>query len=276
MSFDFRGVLIENGGKEDSEVGLLTVALAMAAAAHEGIVADKYFNHVSKIAGETGARYISLLNAGAKDDAGVRLAALKHILSDQENYEGDAETYDDLQNADLMRVVDRRKGMPISLCLLYIHVGRENGWDVEGLNFPGHFLARIQFGAERIIFDPFSKCKVMEAPDLRSLLKKVRGPEAELSADYYKPCTNREMLLRLQNNIKLRLIEAEDYKAALESVELMRLFAPCDYRLLLDAGVLYAKTGVIEKARDVLEKYIAVVPNAQDRRDAEGLLRSLY
>lgn len=273
--FDYRSVLQESGGKSDSGINLLSVALALAAAHHEGISVDRYFNHVSKMASEAGARYIALLNAGAKDDAGVRLAALKYVLGEQEQYTGDTEHYNDLQNADLMRVIDRRKGMPIALCLLYIHVGRENGWEVDGLNFPGHFLCRMQFGAERIIFDPFDGCKMMEAPDLRALLKKSQGEKAELSADYYSPCSNREILLRLQNNVKLRLIEAEDYQAALENVELMRLFAPDDYRLLFDAGVLYARTGKPEMARDVLETYVGRVPDGRNKRDALALLASI-
>lgn len=273
--FDYRSVLQESGGKDDSDINLLSVALALAAANHEGISADRYFNHVSKMAGEAGARYIALLNAGAKDDAGVRLAALKYVLAEQGKYQGDTEQYNDLQNADLMRVIDRRKGMPIALCLLYIHVGRENGWKIDGLNFPGHFLCRIQFGSERVIFDPFHECKMMEAPDLRALLKKIQGDKAELSADYYKSCSNREILLRLQNNVKLRLIEAEDYEAALRSVDLMRMFAPEDHRLLFDAGVLYARTGERSAARDVLEKYIVQVPDGRDKRDALALLASI-
>jgi len=275
MSFDAQSVLAQSGTKDDADLNLLALAMALAAPAHAGISIDKYFSHVNKMSVDVGARYIALLNAGAADDAGTRLAALKHILADQEHYDGDAETYDDLQNADLMRVIDRRKGMPIALCLLYIHVGRENGWDMDGLNFPGHFLARIQHGSERIIFDPFTACKVMDAPDLRALLKKVRGDKAELSADYYKPCSNRETLLRLQNNVKFRLIGAEDYAAALESVEMMRLLAPKDARLMFDAGVLYAKLGQRQAASDILEKYIAQAPTPQDRRDAENIIRQI-
>jgi regulator of sirC expression with transglutaminase-like and TPR domain len=275
MTFDARAVLSESAGKDDSELNLLTLALAFAAPAHEGISIDKYFSHGAKIAGEVGERYIALMNAGADDDAGTQLAALKHILHDREGYTGDTETYDDLQNADMMRVIDRRKGLPISLCILYISAGRANGWQVDGLNFPGHFLARIEHKGQRLIFDPFNGCAVMEAPGLRRLLKKVRGGNAELSADYYRPCSNRDTLIRLENNVKLRMIDAEDYKGALEVIDLMRAFDPGEYRLLLDAGVLYVRTGQARAAADVLEKYIALTPNAQDRQEAEAILRSL-
>ena len=275
MSFDFRAILMESGGKSDGDINLFNVAMAFAAPAHEGISIDKYYNHVNKAAREAGERYIELLNAGAKDDARTRLAALKHILTDREGYEGDSDTYDDLQNADMIRVIDRRKGMPIALSILYIHVGRLNGWAVDGLNFPGHFLCRIEHGSERLIFDPFEGCEVLEAPDLRKLIKKIRGQNAELSADYYKPCTNRETLIRLQNNVKLRLIEAEDYDEALKSVEMMRMVDPGEYRLLFDAGVLYAKTGQRKAAVEVLDRYIAEAPDPRDRREAEAIIRHI-
>jgi len=273
--FDARAVLNESGGKKDSDIDLLSVALAFAASGRKGIVVDRYFHHASKLSKDVGARHRELIEAGAEDDAGTQLAALKHIIADRENYIGDSENYDDLQNADLMSVIDRRKGMPIALAVLYIHAGRANGWDVEGLNFPGHFLCRIQHNGARLIFDTFTGCEILEAPELRSLLKKIRGSNAELSVSYYQPCTNRETLIRLQNNIKLRLIEAEDYALALKSVEMMRMVDPNEYRLLFDAGVLYAKTGERQKAADVLEKYITISPNARDRRDAESILRQI-
>lgn len=273
--FDARATLEENGRKEDVAVDLFGVAMAFSAGMHPGINADRYFNHMTKVSRDVAARHAELIAAGAADGAGTRLAALKHIIVEREGYTGDRDTYDDLQNADMIRVIDRRRGMPIALALLYICAGRAQGWQVEGLNFPGHFLCRMDYGAERIIFDAFSDCAVMDAADLRALVKKVRGPSAELSVDYYSPCGNRDILIRLHNNIKLRLIAAEDYDAALEAIEMMRLLDPAEYRLLFDAGILYAKTGKNAQASDVLEKYLNVVKNPRDRQDAEMILREI-
>ncbi len=275
MIFEPKTILSKNGKKEDADINLLHVCLAFAAYEHPGISIDRYLNHIDKLVVDVGDRYISLLNAGAKDDAGTQLAALKHILYDREGYTGDAQTYNDLQNADLMRVIDRRKGMPIALSILYIHVGRANGWELDGLNFPGHFLCRLQKDSARLIFDPFQNCTLMEAHDLRALIKKMQGERAELSADYYKPCSNRDMAFRLQNNIKSRLIEAEEYEHALSLVERMRLLDEGEYRLYLDAGVLYMKTGRLKEAKAILEKYMHATPNAVDRMDAQALLNEL-
>lgn len=275
MTFDADAILKACGDKSDSGIDLFETALALCAPNHEGISIDKYRQHVAKLVHDVIARHAELIDAGAADDAGTQLAALKHILSDREAYVGDTDHYDDLQNADIMRVIDRRKGMPIALCLLYIHVGRACGCALDGLNFPGHFLCRIEKSGVRIIFDPFHDCKVMEASSLRTLIKEVRGPNAELSVDYYQACSNRDLLIRLQNNIKLRLIEGEDYKGALAEVERMRLMAPDEYRLLLDAGVLYAKTGRRGDALNVLEKYVGAAPDPRDRADAQRLIREI-
>ncbi len=275
MSFDSRAVLKEYGVCADADVDIFKAAMAFAAAAHPGIDTGRYFHHMKKLTRDCAARFDELIAAGALDDAGGRVAALKHILHDRENYIGDMDAYDDLENADIIRVIDRRKGMPIALAILYIHAGRACGWAVQGLNFPGHFLCRMDMGAERIIFDPFAGCLPMDAPDLRFLIKRVRGPGAEISADYYAPCSNRDMLIRLQNNVKLRLIAAEDYAGALESVEMMRLLDPGEMRLLFDAGVLYVKTGQDLLAEEILETYLASGPAARDRMDAETILREI-
>ena len=94
-----------------------------------------------------------------------------------------------------------------------------------------------------MILDPFQGCKILDAPDLRQILKNIAGPQAELSSSYYDVVSRRDILIRLQNNIKLRQIEAEDFDAALRTIAIMRVIKPDEYRLLLDEGVLRARIG---------------------------------
>ena len=134
---------------------------------------------------------------------------------------------------------------------------------------------RLERAGRRIIFDPFQGAAIVEAPQLRALLKNALGPNAELSSDYFEAATNREILTRLQNNIKLRQIEASDYTGALETIKAMRLVAPQEFRLLLDAGVLYSKTGQMEQAEEALLRYIDEVKNPQFKQDALLLLEQV-
>lgn len=263
------------GAAPDSAIDLAQAALYLAALEQPGLSLDRYRHHIARLADDVRSRHAALLEAGAEDTAETRLAAMKHILSDQHDYRGDEDTYDDLQNASLIRVIDRQRGLPITLAILYIQVGRVLGWAVDGLNLPGHFVCRIGHGGQRVIFDPFSACAVLQAPQLRELVKKTLGSGAELSADYYEAADNRTILIRLQNNIKLRRIEAEDYEGALRTVDAMRAIAPDEYRLLLDAGVLCARTGRLQDAIIALESYIVRAPGDRDRREAAMLLNQI-
>ena len=268
-------VLQDLGKNSDHEIPLAETALLLSATYSAGIDLGRYRTHLEKIVEEVGSRFKALRDAGADDSAETRLAALKHIISDQYQYSGDTENYDDLQNADLVRVIDRRKGLPIALAIITLHAAHAQGWVMEGLNFPGHFLLRLEVGSQRLITDPFNNFQIMQAPDLRALLKKIAGPEAELAASYYESATSRDVLIRLQNNIKHRQIEHEDYIGALETVEQMRLIAPLENRLLFDSGVLYARTGHIIKAIDVLEDYLKHAVGQKDRYDAQLFLSTL-
>ncbi len=275
MSFNSHDYLEQISSLQDADIDLARAGIALAAIAQAGISTDRYFHHMAKLSAEVGVRYLELVEAGADEDAGTQLAALKHVIADKHGYMGDQETYDDLQNSNLIRVIDRARGIPISLSILYIHIARAQGWQVAGLDVPGHFICRLERDGERLLFDPFNDCKVLGAADLRFMIKAALGEEAELSSDYFEPASNRAILMRLQNNIKFRQIEGEDYKGALEVVQQMRKIDPNEYRLLLDAGVLFAKVDETKSAIDALEAYVERAPSNRDRQEALMILRQL-
>jgi regulator of sirC expression with transglutaminase-like and TPR domain len=234
----------------DGDVDLAMAALALSTLDHEGVSVGRYVHHLERLSQDVQAAYQKAMQDGAQDNA-------------------------HLQNASLVRVIDRAKGLPITLSILYIHAARAQGWDIAGLNLPGHFVCRLEMDGERLIFDPFHGGEVLDAPDLRSLVKKVLGPSAELSSAYYEDTSNREILVRLQNNIKNRKIDVEDYAGALVHVQRMLMIDPDEYRLHLDAGVLYAKVDQTRAAIDALVAYIERAPYDGDRREAELLLQEL-
>lgn len=253
----------------------MRAALDLASCQNPGREHERYINHVDRLVDDVATRFAAMCDAGAEDDCATRVAATRDELANRQGYAGDARHYADIRNADLMHVIDRRKGMPVALGIIYLHVARQQGWTCQGLNFPGHFIIRLVRGSERYIIDPFHRGRILEAADLRALIKQVHDERAELSADYYEPVSNREILIRLQNNVKLRQIEEGDYKAALTSVQALQAIAPGDHRLALDAGVLYARTGQPQPAISELEFYIDNVDNDKDRRDAGVLLQQI-
>jgi len=263
------------GDTKDAEIDLAMAGLSIAAAGHGGLSTEKYYRHIEKMVEATKARHGEIIAAGGADDAGTQLAALKYAIAEKNDYRGNTEHYDNLDNANLIRVIESRKGLPIALAILYVHVGSCAGFEVAALNFPAHVICRLDHGAERILFDPFSSCTPMEAHDLRGLLKKLLGQDAELSPEFYEPSTKREMLVRLQNNLKLRQIEGEDFDGALQTVEALRAISPKENRLRLDAGILNARIGRLNQAIEEIEHYIASEPDGVNRQEAALFLQQI-
>lgn len=260
---------------EDEPLALGQAAVYLSRITRPGVSSAQYISHLKTISEDVKQRFRALLHAGAEDTAETRLAALKHTLSDKNGYVLCNDGTDPVQSCDITRVVDCAKGSDVILAILYIVAARSQGWGIEGVDFPGRFLCRLEQGGQRVLFDPSQGCKIMQAPDLRKILKAASGEQAELSAGYYEGVTDVDVLIALQNRIKNRQIECEDYEGALKSVEAMRVIDPQEYRLLLEAGVLYMRTDQHGKARPALEQYIEVAPTPRDRQEALAIMQHL-
>ncbi len=213
--------------------------------------------------------------ADAYVTAAARLDHLRAIIHTQFGYDGDTADYDHLDNASLVRVIDRKCGLPVALMLLYMHVGEGLGWSVEALNFPGHVFGRLGSNGEYVLFDPFTQAEIVQTHHLRAAVKRALGEGAELSASYTQPMTRRDVLVRLQNNLKIRLLEKGEEAQALQVVLATHLIAPDDTRLMFDMGVLYARTGQRQQAVSVLTQYLNYITAPHERQEVLSLLRAL-
>ncbi len=269
---DVESALRRVGGLPDAAIDIADTALLLAALDQPRLPLERYRHHLSLLARD--AAELSSQQAAESELAG-RLATLRRVIFEKYGYAGDEETYDDLQNGNLMRVIDRRRGLPVALGILAVHTARAQGWDVAGLAFPGHFLLQFQAGAGRIVADPFNELRELQASDLRDLLKVLAGVEAELKPEHYAPVGNREILLRLQNNLKLRHLREHRPEQALEIVESMLLFAPDRHGLWREAGLLHAHLSNLRAAIVSLEHYLELAPLGGERQQANELLRQL-
>ena len=209
---------------------------------------------------------------------GTAPEALAEVIARSYGYRGDTDSYDDLQNADLVRVIERRKGLPVALSILYLDVARRQGWQAEGLAFPAHFLIRIGIDGARHVVDPFHDGTVRDAADLRGLLRQVLGPEAELSPQHFDPVSDRDVLLRLENNVRLRLANREDWPTAAQSLDRMLAIAPDRPELLFEAGQLNARLDKRRAAIAAFERFLDIEGAAGDpavRERVSGLLQEL-
>lgn len=272
-SGEIKALLRSIAAQADEKINLGEAALALAALDRPRVGLKRYRHHLALLARETTEEVAR--RGGAASGLDDRIAALNAVLFDRYGYRGDTLTYDDLQNANLMQVIDRRKGLPVTLGILYLHTARAQGWHMVGLSFPGHFLVRLDHDGRRTILDPFDQGKIREVTDLRELLKAMAGADAELTAAHYEPVANRAILLRLQNNIKLRLIQNGHIDRAVEVVETMLMFAPDQAALWREAGMLHLRLDNLRAAIAALEQFMRREAGEAPRHHVAALVQDL-
>lgn len=267
-----RDKLARLGGQADADIDLAEAALMLATTQRPRAQLEPYRRHLAKMTAEVGA-----FAAAARGEAGVggQAEALAHVLGRRYGYGCDPETYNELDAANLMRVIDTRRGLPVVLGILYIHVARGLGWTMSGVDFPSRFLVRLETDGQRLILDPSEGGVSLDPTALRALLKVVSGNDAELTPEHYRPAGNRAILYRMQNNIKVRLLNDGKLEEALRVLETMALFAPGVPDLWREVGVLNARLDNLRAAVAALEEFLRRGTEDPERHKARALLQQL-
>jgi len=200
---------------------------------------------------------------------------LQTVIAERNGFQGDAENYDDLANADLMQVIERKRGLPVALGMLYIHAARRCGIAVTGIDFPGHFLLRVQANGKRKMIDPFHGAISLGPAELRELLKSFSGLDAELAPEHYKPSSDIDILLRLQNNIKVRALRAGELELATRVIEHSLLIDPEHEGLWHQLGALYARLDQDHMALGAFEQFVKRCDDPLHRARIEAVIEEL-
>ncbi len=205
----------------------------------------------------------------------ARAEALAELLAVRHGYAGDDESYDDLANGNLIRVIERRKGLPVALGILWLHTARAAGWAAHGVDFPGHFLIALTGKGCQAVLDVFGGGVRLEARDLRMLLKRIEGDSAELRPGLLRPMNARRVLLRLQNNITSRRLQAGDLAGALDCTEDMLRIAPDEAALWRQAAVMNQRLDRVGAALRCFEQFLALVPEGDAAIRIRGAMDEL-
>jgi len=253
---DPRAALAAIGQLADSEIDIGNAALQLARVDAPDADWKAAARHLSDLA-QGAVRRAVLMD---REDLSARAAALSDLLTREFGYAGDVETYDDPANANLIRVTERRRGLPVALGVIWLHAARAAGWGSHGVDFPAHFLVALEGYKTQIVVDVFNGGQVMSARELRALLKRVEGEKAELRPGLLQPMSTRRVLLRLQNNILTRRLEAGDLRGGLRCTQDMLLIAPEQAELWRQAGIMNQRLEQVAAARDCYQRFLELVP----------------
>jgi len=273
-STKIRDRLSRIGGQAEEDIDLTEAALVLGSIDRPGVAFDPYRRHLDRMAEDVGL-YAGGVGAYEGCPIELRAEALCQVIAKRYGYAGGEDVFDDKDGANLSRVIDRRQGLPVVLGVIYIHVARALGWPIEGVDFPARFLVRLDHEGERAMLDPFDGGVLLTPQDMRGLFKAVSGNHAELTPDHYQAAGARRILLRIQNNIKVRYLRADRLDDALETIQLMLLFAPDEATLWREAGLLSARMDRITDAVAALEEYLRHDTSEAARYRASILLQEL-
>lgn len=245
------GLLRRAGEREDDGIDLAETALALAALDQPQVELRPYREHLEVLAAQARAEGAAL----RLDD---RLRLLRRVLVVQHRYHGDEAHYDDPANANLMQVIERRRGLPVALGIIYLHVAEALGWRMTGLNFPGHFFLRLDALDGCAILDPFRAGQTCRPEDLRDFLPPAAGDDEDaeddgVHPDFTEPVSKRDVLLRLQNNVKRRHLDADRLDAAVDTLQTMVLIAPRRPALWREMSALQVERGNLRAAITALD-----------------------
>jgi regulator of sirC expression with transglutaminase-like and TPR domain len=180
-------------------------------------------------------------------------------------------------------VIDRRTGIPITLGILYMELGRRVGLPLEGVSFPGHFLVRLRLRGGTLVLDPFTGGAPQSDQELRRRLERVvpetaRGgvPLGELPLDQFlEPASKRQILSRVLRNLKGIYREADKPERMLEVLNRMLVVSPDASSELRDRGYLYQRLECWRPALKDLTDYLQREPDAPDHEDVRVSLLDL-
>jgi regulator of sirC expression with transglutaminase-like and TPR domain len=257
----------------DDEINLAAASLYAASTEFPELDVVAYQGRIAQF----GTQVKSRLNANFSNYDFV--GAMHKVLFDETGFSGDAKKYFDPNNSHLNEVIDRLKGNPVALSILYIEVARVAGVVVDGISLRKHFVVAIGSGDERIYVDPFHRGGLLSRKEcITSILGKDRvknGDFDDLEQKFLKPAKNRAMLRRLLSNLKVAHEKHKEYELALSASERIQLLDPSSLRNLSELAHLQTKVGNFGDAVDSLTQFLARAPAGSNTEQAESALRKL-
>ncbi|MBI2504589.1 MAG: transglutaminase family protein [Candidatus Latescibacteria bacterium] len=254
----------------DEQIDLVRCALLIARDAYPQLDVEVYAARVAGMAAELGPRC-------AGRAALERLRELNHYLFEEQGFRGSPqEHYYDPRNSYLNEVLERRLGIPITLALLYLAVGRQLGLVLEGVNFPGHFLVRCALHGEALFVDPFTGGRILETQDLEELLRRVnRGQPMPLEERFLRAASPRQILARMLRNLKQIHIRQRQFTQAIRAGEQILWLQPSEAEDYRDLGYLYYQVRDNRRSLEALEEYLRRTGEPEDAGEVRSLIQDL-
>jgi regulator of sirC expression with transglutaminase-like and TPR domain len=244
--------------RPEANIDLGRAALTIALADYPDLDIAGYLRRIDALAVAVSQR------AGADTDVYRAIAALNYVLFKEQGFRGNRDDYYDPKNSFLNEVIERKRGLPITLSILYMEVGQRIGLAIDGVGFPGHFLVKTRAAGDEIVIDPFNAGDVKSFEELQALLDQIYGGRVRFHRDLLAALPKKQILKRMLGNLKAiygRRDELVKMAAVLDRLIILDPAAAEDVR---DRGAVYLRLECYGQAKDDFETYLRLAPDAKD------------
>jgi regulator of sirC expression with transglutaminase-like and TPR domain len=236
----------------DERIEVARAALWIAAEEYPDLDVNSYLQRFDRLAAAARERMPA-------DEIGARVERLNRFLFAEQGFSGNRADYYDPRNSYLNDVLDRKKGIPITLSLVYIEVARRLGLQASGVGFPGHFLTRVA-AVPDLIIDPFSG-SILDERQCQERLRSMAGPDAVLQPKVHLcSASPRQILARLLSNLKQVFFARRDFERALSCCERSLIVEPDSPHELRDRGLVFEQLQYFAAAMSDLERFLELAP----------------
>jgi regulator of sirC expression with transglutaminase-like and TPR domain len=210
------------------------------------------------------------------------LAHLHEFMFEEQKFGGNSDDYYNPMNSYLPAVLKTKRGLPISLSMIYKLIGSRLGLRVHGIGLPGHFLAAVESGPvidggdqPAMLVDPFGGGRILTADEAQQAVEETFGEGVDWSGEMLQPVSNLHWLTRMIQNLLHIFGGNGQYADVAAMLELEMLLWPKQSHLQRDLALVLARIGMSHPASEWLNTYLKANPKDPQRSDLEQLLEVL-
>lgn len=256
----------------DGDLDLAEAALLIAKTEYPALDIPAYLAQLDELAAR--------LRERVPDTAGLEqmVVSLNELLFEELGFSGNTDNYYDPRNSFLNEVLDRKLGIPITLCIIYMEVGRRVGLDLEGVSFPGHFLVKFATDEGDVVLDPFAGGVPLTEEELVDRLEETYGQNRITHSSLPQllaAASKRDILVRMLRNLKVVYVHQERFEKALDVTNQILLISPELAEEVRERGQLYERLECHRSALLDYQRYLRLEPQAPDLADIRNRIIAL-
>ncbi len=255
--------------RDESTLELDRAALLIAAGEYPHLNVEEYLAELNNLAEMARSRDDMFA------DPLIRIMRLSNLLFDELQFRGNAEKYYDARNSFLNDVIDRRLGLPITLSVLMIEIGRRIGLQLFGVGMPGHFMAKYADDEQEIFVDPFHGGRIVNEERCHEMISEMYQGQMKFHPSFLYAVGKKQILARMLQNLKGIYSRAQNHHKTLGMIELALLINPESAGELRDRGLVCLALGKYVQARTDLEEYLRRAPKSDDAAEIKKRLIQL-